>query len=123
MAERVWDPFLTEQDKAHLAASKSHTIGFGDKPALLLVDLYRWVFGDEPQPIMEAIKDWPSSCGLAAWDSIPHIQALLKGARDAQIPVIHMTGLDGSGVEGWSFRRETPSESLSPEARDRRDRR
>ncbi len=48
MAERVWDRFLTEQDKAHVAAKGPRAVGFGEKPALLLVDLYRWVFGDKP---------------------------------------------------------------------------
>ena len=86
MPARVWDRYLTEQDQAHLAATGQKTIGFGSKPALLLVDLYRWVFGDEPQPLLEAIKDWPGSCGLAAWDSIPHIQTLLQAARELRYP-------------------------------------
>ena len=82
MTSRVWDSFLTERDKAHLAASTHRKMGFGEKPVLLLIDLYRWVFGDEPQPLLESIKDWPGSCGMAAWDSIPHIQTLLQSARD-----------------------------------------
>ena len=63
-------------------------MGFGEKPALLLIDLYRGVFGDEPKPLLEAIKEWPGSCGMTAWDSVPHIQTLLQAARDAAIPVI-----------------------------------
>ena len=49
MAERVWDRFLTEQDKATLVGKADRRIGFGDRPALLLIDLYRWVFGDKPE--------------------------------------------------------------------------
>jgi nicotinamidase-related amidase len=91
---------------------------------LLLIDLYRWVFGDEPEPLLEGIKTWPGYCGPAGWDAIPHIQTLLKAARDARVPVVHMTGLDHSGVDGWSSQRDSqrPAE-LSPEARDRRNRR
>ncbi|MCH8108470.1 MAG: isochorismatase family protein [Chloroflexi bacterium] len=124
MTERVWDPFLTEQDRAHLAMTPHGRVGFGEKPALLLVDMYRWVFGDEPQPLLEAVKTWPGTCGLAAWDSIPHVQTLLKASREAGIPIVHMTGLDHSGIEGWSNRRG-PSRpvDMSPEAVDRRDRR
>src|SRR5919206_268380 len=81
MPERVWDRFLTEQDRSHLAMSAHRRIGFGNKPALLLIDLYRWVFGDRPEPLLEAIKTWPGSCGLAAWQAIPHLQTLLKAAR------------------------------------------
>ena len=51
MDTRVWDRFLTEQDKAHLALRRHHPIGFGQLPALLLIDLYRWLFGDQPQPL------------------------------------------------------------------------
>jgi maleamate amidohydrolase len=123
MSERVWDSFLTSQDRAHLAMSEHRRIGFGDKPALLLIDLYRWVFGDNPEPLLEGIKIWPGYCGLAAWNAIPHIQTLLKSARDAGIPVVHMTGLDHSGVEGWSARRSPPPEESSPQAQDRRKRR
>ena len=101
MAERVWDRFLTEQDKAHLAGSTHQPVAFGNRPALLLIDLYRWVFGDKREPLVEAIKTWPSSCGPAAWDALPSIQRLLAAAREARIPVVHLTGLD-AGVEGWN---------------------
>lgn len=124
MPERVWDRFLTEQDRAHLAMSAHRRIGFGSNPALLLIDLYRWVFGDRPEPLLEAIKTWPGSCGLAAWQAIPAIQTLLQTAREASIPIVHMTGLDHSGIEGWTAQRE-PSQAAdpSPEAQDRRKRR
>jgi maleamate amidohydrolase len=124
MPARVWDSFLTEQDRAHLAMSKHRDIGFGERPALLLIDLYRWVFGDKPEPLLEAIKTWPSSCGLAGWQALPSIQTLLKVAREAGIPIVHLTGLDHDGVPGWSVRRgaSQPAE-MSPEARDRWQRR
>ncbi|PKB79175.1 MAG: hypothetical protein BZY88_14680 [SAR202 cluster bacterium Io17-Chloro-G9] len=124
MAERVWDRFLTSQDRAHLAGSQHKQVGFGETPALLLIDLYRWVFGDGPEPILEAIKTWPSSCGEAAWDSVPHIQTVLQAARDAGIPVVHATGRDDDGLAGWSTGREVYGNSdRSPEALERRNRR
>jgi nicotinamidase-related amidase len=61
---------------------------------------------------------------MAAWDSIPHIQTLLQGARDSGIPVIHVTGLDHAGIEGWTVRRESENPpQLSSEAADRKHRR
>ncbi len=124
MANRVWDSYLTEQDQAHLANSEHRQVGFGERPALLLIDLYRWVFGDEPEPLLEGIKKWPGYCGPAGWNAIPHIQTLLQSARHAGVPIVHMTGLDHSGVDGWSSQRnpERPA-GLSPEERDRRNRR
>ncbi len=120
MAERVWDRFLTEQDRAHVAMKPPRTIGFGKQPALLLIDLYRWVFGNKPERILDAIKSWPGSCGPAAWNAIPHIQTLLRTAREARIPIIHMTGLAEAGIDGWSFRRDGDPSRLTPEAQERR---
>ena len=124
MPERVWDKFLTPQDRAHVAKSNHRPIGFGEKPALLLIDNYRWVFGDEPQPILDAIDTWPSSCGLDAWKAIPHIQTLLKAARDAKIPVVHATGREEDGLESWTAWREVyDSNDRSLEAMEWRSRR
>jgi len=127
MAERVWDRFLTDQDKAHLEGRARRGVGFGERPALLLIDLYRWVFGDNEQPLVEAIKTWPGSCGPAAWQALPYIQELLAAARSAGIPVIHLTGLEDalSGVAGWSdaAHHVAPVLPSDPAAADRRRRR
>jgi maleamate amidohydrolase len=127
MAERVWERFLTDQDKAHLEGRGRRSVGFGDHPALLLIDLYRWVFGDQQQPLVEAIKTWPGSCGPAAWDALPYIQELLGAARSAGIPVIHLTGLEDtlSGVAGWSdaAHHTAPAVPADAAAADRRLRR
>ena len=81
------------------------------------------MFGDRPQPLLEAVNTWPGSCGLAAWNAIPHIQTLLKACRDASIPVVYVTGLDDSGVAGWSTRRGLTGEvELTEEERERRHR-
>jgi len=102
MTERVWDRYMTEQDRAHSAVHEPRRVGFGDKPALLLIDLYRWVFGDRPEPLLDAVKTWPGSCGLAGWNALPDIQRLLRLARYAGLPVIHTTGLGDAGVASWA---------------------
>ena len=106
MPERIWEPFLTDQDRALELARPPKQIGYGSSPALLLVDLYRAVFGDKPQPLFESIKKFPNSCGLAGWNAIPQISELLKVAREERIPVVYVTGLyeEDSGVHGWSDR-------------------
>lgn len=122
MNTRPWDRFLTEQDKAHLAAGRHDPIGFGENPALLLIDIYRWVMGDSPEPLLQAIKTWPGSTGLAGWQAIPHVQRLIAAAREAGVPVIHATG--NTEVPHWSDRRESlrprPSDPAAIERRKHR---
>jgi nicotinamidase-related amidase len=79
-------------------------VGFGERPALLMVDLYRGAFGDEPEPLLESVKKWPASCGLAGWETLPHARRLLTAAREAGIPVMHVTGWpqEESGVMIWT---------------------
>ena len=127
MAERIWDKFLTEQDKEHLALTegKKKRVGFGNKTALVIVDMYRGVFGDEPEPLLESIKKWPGSCGMAGWNALPYFQTLLAEARAAEIPIVHITMMDDAGVEGWAVKRGMPKSKLSddPVERDRQLRR
>ncbi len=107
MGERVWDAFLTDQDKAHLAiAGEKGQYGFGRRAAVLSVDNYRKAVGDRPEPILEAVKTWPGSTGLAGWEALSQIERLLAVARAADVPVIHMTGLakEDSGMPGWGAR-------------------
>src|SRR6266516_5454006 len=123
MPARVWDSFLTEQDRAHLAMSKHRDIGFGERPALLLIDLYRWVYGDEPQPLLEAVKTWPGSCGLPAWEAIPHLQKLLAASRAAGIPVIHTTGVTDDVMRPWAKGSRSTRNQVVDEAAEERMRR
>jgi nicotinamidase-related amidase len=104
MNTRVWDAFLTEQDKAHLAASPpTRRRGFGRKAAVLSVDNYRKALGDKPEPLLEAIRTWPASTGLAGWEAADRVAELLSVARTAGIPVIHLTGLsqEESSIPAW----------------------
>ena len=101
---RVWDAYLTAQDKIVDGVRSRGRFGFGERPALLLIDLYRAVFGDAPVALPEAMNDWPSSCGLAAWEAVPHIQRLLAAARAAQIPVFYSTDMEMNATPllSWS---------------------
>jgi maleamate amidohydrolase len=104
VVKRVWDDFLTPRDKASIGNRPGQMWGYGKRPALILIDLHRWVFGDRRQPLLEALQKWPGSCGEAGWDALPHIQRLLEAARNARIPIVHLTGLapSSSGIAGWT---------------------
>jgi nicotinamidase-related amidase len=105
---RVWYRFLTESDRALLAIARPKVpYGFGERAAVLSVDNYRAAIGDRPESLLEAVKTWPSSTGLAGWKALEQTAILLNAARAAGLPVIHVTGLseEESGIPGWSTRR------------------
>jgi nicotinamidase-related amidase len=102
VAERIWDKFLTERDKqVFQAAGFAQPQGFGKRPAILIIDVNYNFCGDRPEPILESIKRWPTSCGEDAWAAIPHIQTLLGAARAKRLPVIYTTG--GFRADGWDY--------------------
>jgi|SRR5579871_906750 len=116
----VWDEFLTERDKLHLEASRRGPRprkGFGTRPALLIIDDYYSVLGTEPQDLLEAVKTWPSSCGLEGWEAIYKTQELLAAARANKIPVVFATGLDNF-PSPWGSRTKGSGSRLTPEQQE-----
>ena len=111
MTEPIWNKFLTERDKAVFAAGGfGARAGFGKRPALLVIDV-NWAFcGERPEPILQSVKRWRTSCGEDAWVALPFIKELIEGARNKGLPVIYTTG-DGRpdkwdrGSWGWKSSR------------------
>ena len=93
MSEPIWNKFLTERDKAVFAAGGfGARAGFGKRPALLVIDV-NWAFcGERPEPILESIKRWRTSCGEEAWAAVDYIKPLIESARAKGLPVIYTTG-------------------------------
>jgi len=109
MTERIWDKFLTERDKAVFAAGGfGARAGFGKRPALLVIDV-NWAFcGERPEPIIEAIKRWRTSCGEEAWVALEYIKSLIDAARAKELPVIYTTGerrADNWEAGSWRWKR------------------
>jgi maleamate amidohydrolase len=107
MSEPIWNDFLTERDKAVFsAAGYGARAGFGQRPALLVIDVSYAFAGDKPgEPILESIKRWRNSCGAESWISIGHIKKLIDKAHDKQLPVIYTTGVrrpDMWDSGGWT---------------------
>ena len=101
MSEPVWNKFLTERDKAVFAAGGfGARAGFGKRPALLVIDV-NWAFcGDKPEPILESIRHWRSSCGAESWVAVEYIQSLIEVAHAKGVPVIYTTGVVRRGQLG-----------------------
>ncbi|NEK85944.1 isochorismatase family protein [Blastococcus saxobsidens] len=101
-----WDDVIGDDER--LVATRYRPRPPGRRPALLLVDCYRKVFGDRPQPLADAIEEFPSSCGLAGWSALPHLEALLAAGRAAGVPVLHTTGDARGGVPGGGVTQRAP---------------
>ncbi|MGH3341768.1 MAG: isochorismatase family protein [Carbonactinosporaceae bacterium] len=85
-----WDDVIGSDERL-IAARYQGERPLGKRPAVLLIDCYRKVFGDRPQPLAEAIKAFPATCGLAGWQALGALEGLLGTARRAGVPVVHTT--------------------------------
>lgn len=113
---RVWDRFLTEQDKAvYAAAGYASLAGFGKRPALLIVDVSYGFAGDRPEPILESIKRWSNSCGEKSWEAIAVIKRVAEAFRAKRLPVIYSTGVvrsDNWDSGSWAWKNTRTEESI-----------
>ncbi|HTV88366.1 MAG TPA: isochorismatase family protein [Stellaceae bacterium] len=93
MSGRVWDRFLTERDREVFAAGGfGARAGFGKRPVLVVIDV-NWAFcGERPEPILQSIRKWRTSCGEEAWVALDHIKQLIDAAHAKGLPVIYTTG-------------------------------
>lgn len=91
----VWDQFITERDRVVFQeAGYGAMVGFGQHPAVLVVDVNRsFCGGDAPQPIVDTLARHRNSCGAEAWSAVEKIVELLAAARSKSVPVFYSTGL------------------------------
>lgn len=98
----IWDAYLSEAERRLIAdAGYMQRMGWGDRPALIVIDVNYNFTGDRPLPAEESLKVWPNSCGLAAWEAIPHINRLLAVAHARGLPVFFVT--DDFRDDGWNI--------------------
>ncbi len=83
MHSNLWDTFLTDQDRKVLSRARfGQRIGFGERPAIVVIDMQRYMVGER-----DGTGEWPSSCGAAGWQAVDKTLQLLKVARRTSIPV------------------------------------
>ncbi|MBI2831886.1 MAG: isochorismatase family protein [Chloroflexi bacterium] len=100
----VWDDVITERDKLvyNAAGFGQKRIGFGQKPALIIIDVTYAFVGDKPEPIMESIKRFPNSCGEEGWAAVRQIASLLPVVREKNIPVIYTASDTVQKPSAWT---------------------
>lgn len=81
----TWEDYLTEDDRAVIERGKwAQSIGFGDRPALIIIDAQYYMTGEDPDDTR-----FPLSCGATAWKAVGHIRRILDTARDTAVPVFY----------------------------------
>ena len=114
VAEPIWTQFLTERDKAVFrAAGYGARAGFGQRPALIIIDVNYNFCGDRPEPILDSIKRWPNSCGEDAWAGVAVIKKLVEASRAKGVPVIYTTGAyraDDWDIGSWGWKNSRSDE-------------
>ena len=85
-----WDEFLPpEEVSRYEAAGFGRPTGFGARPALLVIDVQNRTVGTRRLPYREAIEEYKTSCGEAAWDALPHIARLVAAFRARGLPILY----------------------------------
>lgn len=91
---KPWDGLIPDAELQVFALSgHGPVIGWGRRPALLIVDTTINFIGDRPLPVLESIADWPYSCGEAGWEAAASISRLLEVARVVDVPTVFTTGV------------------------------
>ena len=87
---KPWDGIIREEDqKATYAAGFGRPGGLGKRPALLIIDVQYRTIGTAPKPILEAIREFPTSCGEIGWNAMRNIAVLLAEFRRNDWPVLY----------------------------------
>ena len=115
---REWEAYIPEEERRIYAkAGYKSKDKFGINPALLIIDVITGFTGARPLPIMDAIEEFPTSCGQVAWDALPKIKELLDACRSAAIPVIYSTSdPDFKAVFGNATKRDVDATDFEKNA-------
>lgn len=82
-----WDTYLSAADRETLRrGSWSGRLGFGERPALLLIDVQKYMVGERGKPD----GDYPFSCGEVGWKAVDQAARILAAMRAGGHTVVHM---------------------------------
>jgi maleamate amidohydrolase len=88
----VWADIIPQREiEIYRKAGFCKTFGFGERPAVMVVDVEYGFTGLRPdEDILSAIDKFPMSCGKEAWASAYEIRKLIGMARSYRIPILYV---------------------------------
>ena len=115
-APRPWDGYIPEDELAvYRTAGFGQEVGIGERPALLVIDVQYRSTGRTPAPLPDALTEYPSSCGEAAWHALPHIARLIALFRKLGFPVLYPYVAPKSQHSAGQFEAKIPGLMSIPE--------
>lgn len=75
--------------RAYAAAGFGRPSGLGRRPALLIIDVQYRTVGTRREPFWQAVKEYPTSCGVAGWAAVDALVPLLALFRERGWPVMY----------------------------------
>lgn len=115
-APRPWDGYIPEDELAvYRTAGFGREVGVGERPALLVIDVQYRSTGRTPAPLPDALTEYPSSCGEAAWHALPHIARLIALFRKLGFPVLYPYVAPKSHHSAGQFEAKIPGLMSIPE--------
>jgi maleamate amidohydrolase len=103
-----WMQHLTQRDlKALELLGYGARQGFGERPALLIIDTNYEFCGPRPQPLLEVIRTWPTACGEEAWAAVAVMRRLIDGCKASGLPIFYSTNTrrpDGFDAGSWKWK-------------------
>ena len=108
---KKWEAIFTEADRALLKTfGRPERPPFGQRPALIIVDVVRSFIGSKPKSTLEAAEEYRTSCGEAGWEALKQIMKLLEAFRAKNLPVVYTTVDPVAAAFAWG-----PDKRSSPE--------
>lgn len=89
---KKWEAIFSKKDR--ILAEKAgfgKRQQYGNKPALIIVDVVKAFLGSKPQAAIDSVNEYRTNCGFAGWTALKHIKNLLYICREKNIPVIFTT--------------------------------
>jgi maleamate amidohydrolase len=109
---------ITDEDlAAYQAAGFANKSGFGDRPAVIVIDVQNRTIGPR-KPVVEAIEEsgYGPACGERAWAAIDNIAPLVHTARANDVPVLFAIVAPKRRGNAGSFERINPGITSVDEA-------
>jgi maleamate amidohydrolase len=118
-AERPWMALIPEADRrTYRSGGFLGGLPTGTRPALVVIDC-TWSFcGSGGLSLAEAMEEFSTACGPAAWDALPRIATLIATFRERGLPIVFTHSDQGATPFTGKATKSKRAASTKPHAED-----